>query len=70
MGLNPSPHDSCILSGVITNPSSYVLTSDIQYQLHVGLFVDDFIFYLSDPAQEECWKNCYKHKSKSVSWDM
>ena len=36
--------------------SSSACTSDIQYQLHVGLYVDDFVFHLLDLAQKELFK--------------
>ena len=52
MGPNPSPHDPFLLSGVITNPYSPDQTPDLQSQLHVGLYVGDFVFYSSDPSQE------------------
>ena len=53
MGLNLSPHDPFIISGVITSPSYPDCTSDLQSQLHIGLYVNDFVFYSSDPPQEE-----------------
>ena len=56
MGINPSPHDPCLLSGVITNPSSPACTSYLQSQLHVVLYVNDFVFYSSDQTQEELFK--------------
>ena len=56
MGLNPSPNDPCLLSSVLANPSSPACASEIQSQLHVDLYVDDFVFYSSDPAQEALFK--------------
>ena len=56
MGLNASPHDPCLLSGVLYNPSSPEKISAVQYQLHVGLYVDDFVFYSSYPTQEALFK--------------
>ena len=44
IGLNPSPHDPCLLYGVLINPSSPARTSYLQYQLHVGLYVKDLLF--------------------------
>ena len=41
---------------VLTNPSSPENISDLQSQLHVGIYVDDFVFYSSDPAQEALFK--------------
>ena len=51
MGLNTSPHDPCLLSGEHTNPSSTAWTTDLQSQLHVGIYVDEFLFYLYDPTK-------------------
>ena len=62
MGLNPSPYDPCIISGVLTNHSSPACTSELKYQLHVRLYVDDFEFYLSDPSQEELFKTVLQEK--------
>ena len=56
MGLNPSPHDPWLLSGVLGNPSSPDTISDIQSQLHVSIYVDDLEFYSSDPTQEDLFK--------------
>ena len=56
MVLNTSPHDSCLLPGVLANPSSNDIISDLQSQLHVGLYVNDFVFYSSDSSQEALFK--------------
>ena len=47
-----SPHDPCLLSGILEKPNSHKTISEYQSQLHVGLYVDDFVFYSSDSAQE------------------
>ena len=52
MVLKASLHDPCLLSGVLEKPNSHNTISEDQSQLHVGLYVDDFVFYSSDPAQE------------------
>ena len=56
MGLNSLSHDSWLLYGVITNPSSHYSISDIQSQLHIGLYVNNLVFYSSDPSQENLFK--------------
>ena len=56
MGLNPPPHDPCLLSGVLSNPSSPDTISLVQSQLHVGPYVESFVFYSSDPTQEALFK--------------
>ena len=52
MGLKASPHDPCLLSGILEEPNSQKTISEDQSQLHVGLYVDDFVIYSSDPSQE------------------
>ena len=52
MGLKASTHDSCLLSGILDKPTSHNTISEDQSQLHVGLYVENFIFYSSDPSQE------------------
>ena len=44
MGLKASPHDPCLLSGVLDNPSSPENISEAQSQLHVGFYVENFVF--------------------------
>ena len=56
MGLKASPHYPCILSGIIDNPSSPKTISEAQSQLHVGLYVENFVIYSSDPTQEALFK--------------
>ena len=56
MGLKASPHDLCLLSGVIANPSSTETISESQYQIHAGLYVENFVFYSSDPTHEALFK--------------
>ena len=34
----------------------------LQSQLHDGLYVDDFVFYLYDPSQEELLKNLIQYQ--------
>ena len=56
MALNTSPHEPRLLSVVLTNHYSISFTSDLQSQFNVGIYVDDFVFYSSDPAQDELFK--------------
>ena len=65
MGLNTPPHYPCLLYGVLDNPSSPETISAVQSQLHVGLCVENFVFYSSDPTHEALIR-----KSKSISWEM
>ena len=52
IGLKFSTHDPCLLSIIIDKPTSHKTISEDQSQLHVGLYVDDFVLYSLDPAQE------------------
>ena len=52
IGLKASPHDTFLLSGILDKSTSHKTISEDQYKLHVGLYVDDFVFYSSDPSQE------------------
>ena len=56
MGLNHSPNEPCIIYCVLSDPSSPETISVVQSQLHDGLYVDDFVFYSSDPTQEALFK--------------
>ena len=47
-----SPHDHCLIYGILEKPNSHENISEYQSQLHVGLYVEDFVFYSSDPSQE------------------
>ena len=57
MGLKAYPHDPCLLYGIHEKPNSHKTISEDQSQLHFGLYVDDFVFYSSDPAQEVLFHN-------------
>ena len=50
--LTPSPNDPCIYTGV-TNSDDPKST---RAPIHVGVYVDDFVFYPTDPAEEELFK--------------
>ena len=64
MVLNLSPYYPCLFSGTLTNPTSSTCTPQLQSQLHVCLYVDDFVFYSSDPAQEELFKTLLQEHIK------
>jgi len=64
MNLEPYPHDPCLYSGVIntsslnstpfnnSDPSTSPIINDSDHKLHVGIYVDNFVFYSTDPAKE------------------
>ena len=51
IGLNNSPHDPFLLSGTLTQPYYATNSQHSTSQLHVGLYVDDFVFFYSNPFQ-------------------
>ena len=72
MNLKPSSHDPYLYSGVVNTSShdsasvgSDASTSHIindssptstRQRLHVGIYVDDFVFYSTDPAEEKLFQ--------------
>ena len=69
MGLNPSTHDPCLVYSLRSNPSSPDTISTVQSQLHVGLYVDNFVFYSSDPTQESLFKTLLQeHIQVNFMW--
>ena len=56
MGLKASPHYPCLLYSVLSNPSYPDTIFEAQSQLHVSLYVNDFVFYSSYPTQESLFK--------------
>ena len=47
MGLKPSLHDPCLFQGVPSSLASPATTTD--EPLHLGLYVDDFVYFSEDP---------------------
>ena len=50
--LTPSPNNPCDYTG-ITNS---IDPKSTRAPIHVGVYVDDFVFYSTDPAEEELFK--------------
>ena len=64
MYLNPSPHDPCLLYGVPSNTYSPDTIYIVQSHLHIGLYVDDFVFYYSDTTKEALLKKLLQEHTK------
>jgi hypothetical protein len=58
MGLTQSVHDPCLFSGNLLSDSSPTSRSKV----HVGIYVDDFVFYSEDPAIEQRFQEDLKKK--------
>ena len=55
MGLTPSVHDPCVYRGVCTDTDNPAAEDD-RAEVHVGIYVDDFVFYSTDSSQEELFR--------------
>lgn len=51
MDLHPSIHDPCLFSCQLHQPGTTTPSSPAE--VRIGIYVDDFVFYLLDPTQEE-----------------
>jgi hypothetical protein len=60
LGLEQSAHDPCLFSGNLNTDSSPSSKS----KLHVGICVDDFVFFLEDPAIEQAFQQQLKTNVK------
>ena len=71
MGLKVSPHEPCLLSGVLANPSSPETIFLVQSKLHVGLYVENFVIYSWYPTQEALFKKLLQeHIQVDFMWDV
>eukprot|EP00804_Cyclotella_cryptica_P021434 CCRYP_005776-RA/>CCRYP_005776-RA protein AED:0.13 eAED:0.00 QI:0/0/0/1/1/1/5/0/1584 len=61
IGLHPSLHDPCLFFGVVKQqPTSPSISSSSPAPIHVGIYVDDFVFYSTDPKQETLFMDALK----------
>eukprot|EP00804_Cyclotella_cryptica_P008738 CCRYP_018465-RC/>CCRYP_018465-RC protein AED:0.27 eAED:0.26 QI:0/-1/0/1/-1/0/1/0/969 len=60
MGLRPSLHDPCLFSGTLKQQPT--LSTSLPAPVHVGIYVDDFVFYSTDPKQENLFMNELKQR--------
>ncbi len=51
IGLTPSLEDPCLYSGFVIDPSDPSKRAS-EHPLMLGLYVDDFVYFLEDPAVE------------------
>jgi hypothetical protein len=70
IGLEQSVHDPCLFSGNLKSDNSPTSKS----KLHVGIYVDDFVFYLEDPEGERPFNSSskritiYHDNQAAVDW--
>jgi hypothetical protein len=63
IGLTASKHDPCLFSGVVNaEDNTDSLPSSTRARVHVGIYVDDFVFYSTDPLEEERFKAALKKR--------
>ncbi len=63
IGLTPSSHDPCLYSGYIHNPKDPSGLPSSK-PLLPGLYVDDFIYFLEDPATEALFERLLREQIK------
>ena len=71
MGLKPSLHDPCLFQAVPSSPDSHAATDD--KPLHLGLYVDNFVYFSEDSAIEKRFERLLAAKLKvkfmgTVNW--
>ena len=59
MSLSPSKHDPCLLLGVINDGTPPL---NPQHKIHVGLYIDDFVFFSESDAEESRLKHLLNNK--------
>ena len=71
LGLTASPNDPCLYTGVVNslNPPAQSSTSDSsplssRAQVQVGCYVDDFVFWSADPAEEKLFQDALAAQCK------
>jgi hypothetical protein len=67
IGLTPSPHDPCLFSGVIQSPLITTTSSNCK-PVHVGIYIDDFMFFSEDPTEEENFKTALCTCTVPIDW--
>ncbi|KAL7516707.1 hypothetical protein ACHAWX_001691 [Stephanocyclus meneghinianus] len=60
MGLKPSIHDPCLFSGTVK--STNTSTNETVAPINVGIYVDYFVFYSTDPVQEARFMGALKQR--------
>ena len=64
MGINTSPNNPWLLYGKLTKNYPPTESQESISQLHVGLYVDDLVFYSSNTCNEELFKNLIQDHTK------
>ncbi len=61
--LTPNPHDPCFYTGFVCDPRN-VLTVPSAVPLSLGLYVDDFVYFLENPDLECLFKHLLQERIK------
>ncbi|KAL7479380.1 hypothetical protein ACHAW6_005112 [Cyclotella cf. meneghiniana] len=68
LGLIASPQNLCIYTGVINPWSNYDPTTSDRKLLHIGIYVDDFVYFSEDPAEEKLFQEALASRIKVDFW--
>jgi hypothetical protein len=69
IGLTPSPDDPCLFLGIVESPRlSNLPPKHERKPVHIGIYVDDFVFFSEDPAEEENFKLAMQDCTVPIDW--
>jgi hypothetical protein len=69
IGLTPSPHDLCLFSGIVQSADiSTDVPASHRKRIHVGIYVDDFVFFSEDPREEDLFKQAMSNCTVPIDW--
>ncbi len=63
IGLTPSSYDPCLYSGFVQDPKD-PFGSPSSTPLSMGLYVDDFVYFLEDPAVKALFERLLRERIK------
>jgi hypothetical protein len=64
LGLQASPHDPCVYTGVVNPGPDYDPATSNRKLLHIGIYVDDFVYFSENPAEEKLFQEALASRIK------
>ncbi|KAL7475451.1 hypothetical protein ACHAW6_001358 [Cyclotella cf. meneghiniana] len=64
LGLKASQNDPCIYTGVVNPGPDYDPATSDRKLLHIGIYVDDFVYFSEDPAEEKLFQEALASRIK------
>ena len=60
MGIVTSAHNPCLFTGVIRDPNTTIPSSTPHASINIGLYVNNFVFYLTSLAEESLFQRKFQ----------